>query len=61
MRIELQGFEYFDARRQRWTRARYKATREDIAQRYPLHRLVGEPEVREVEDDLAKRLPTKPI
>ena len=49
-RIELYAFEFFDPIRERWVRARYVATREEIAARHPQYRIVGKPEVREVGD-----------
>jgi hypothetical protein len=60
MRIELYAFEYFDERRQKWQRARYKAQLAAIAETHKLFRTIGEPEVREVNDDPAKRFPTAP-
>lgn len=60
MHVELFAFEYFDERRGRWVRARYRATRQAIAETYVRFRIVGEPEVREVADDPAQRFPTKP-
>jgi hypothetical protein len=60
MRLELYAFEYFDELKKRWMLARYRATKAEIAARYPLHRVVGEPEIREVEDDPGKRFPTPP-
>jgi len=53
-RLVLFAFEYLDPVRRRWIRARYRATIEDIAARHPAgHRLIGEPEVREVGDPAA--------
>lgn len=44
----LYRFRYFDPIRGRWVKARYRATREDIAKRYEQFRLEeGEPEVRD--------------
>jgi hypothetical protein len=60
MRIELYAFEYFDETRKRWLRGRYIATKANIEARYPRHRIIGEPEIREVNDDPAKRFPTAP-
>jgi hypothetical protein len=60
MHLQLFDFEYFDELRRRWLRGRYRAAKIDIAERYPQHRLLGEPEVREVNDDPAKRFPTAP-
>lgn len=48
--LELYHFEYFDPLRKRWLRARYVATTETIAARHPQHRLVGDPELRELHD-----------
>lgn len=48
--LELYHFEYFDPLRKRWLRARYVATREEIAARHSQHRIVGEPEIRELPD-----------
>ena len=47
--------------RKRWVRGRYRATRTEIAARYSVHRIMGEPEIRAVEDDPRKRFPTKPV
>lgn len=60
MRVELFPFEYFDERRQKWQRARYRAQLTAIADTYKRFRIVGEPEIREVDEDPAKRFPTPP-
>jgi hypothetical protein len=60
MRIELYAFEYFDPIRKRWLRGRYIATKADIEARYPRHRVIGEPEIRDVPDDPPKRMPYGP-
>ena len=60
MRLELHAFEYLDERCGKWQRARWRAHREEIEKHYPKHRLVGEPEVREVTDDPKDRFPTSP-
>jgi hypothetical protein len=51
IRIELYPFSYYDEIRRRWVRARYRASREEIAARHPQHRIEGPPEVREFERD----------
>jgi hypothetical protein len=51
--IELFAFEFRDPMRRRWTRARYRATREEIAARYAEFRIIGEPELREITDPAA--------
>lgn len=60
MHLELFAFEYFDERTRRWIRARYRAAIADIAVTHAQYRTIGEPEIREVEDDPVRRLPTKP-
>jgi hypothetical protein len=45
-RNELWEFRYFDPLRKRWIKARYRATREDIAGRYAEYQIEGQPEVR---------------
>lgn len=60
MRIELYQFEYFDELRKKWMRARYRCQLAAIAERHKLFRTIGDPEVRDVEDDPAKRFPTAP-
>jgi len=44
--LELYAFSYFDERRGRWVRARYRATLEEIAARYARYRIAGAPEIR---------------
>lgn len=44
--LALYAFSYFDPIRRRWVKARYRATVEDIAARYPQFRLEGAPEIR---------------
>lgn len=39
-------FESFDLLRRRWVKARYKATIEELAARYPAFRVTGQPEIR---------------
>lgn len=47
--IELFPFKYFDLVRQRWVKARYKASRVELAARYPQgFEITGPAEVREV-------------
>lgn len=41
MPLELFPFSYFDELRGRWVRARYKATREDIAARHERWEITG--------------------
>lgn len=47
--IALYPFRHFDPVRKRWVKARYKATREDIATRYPAGEweITGPPEIRD--------------
>ena len=52
-RIGLYPFEFFDPLRRRWVRARYRASLEEIAARYPQHRIVCEPEFRDVGEPAA--------
>lgn len=59
-RIELYQFEYYDELRKKWQRARYRCQLDAIRERYKLFRTIGEPEVRDVPDDPAKRLPYGP-
>lgn len=47
-RIALYPFSYFDLRRRKWLRARYVASLEQMAERYPCFRIEGAPEIREV-------------
>lgn len=49
-RIELFPFEFYDDIRKRWIRARYRAERHVIAQRYVQARIVGAAEIREEGD-----------
>ena len=51
-RIELYAFWYRDPRTGKWTRARYVATREEIAQRYAEWQIVSPAEVRDVDTDV---------
>ena len=44
--IELFPFRYRDARTGRWVKARYMATREEIAARYDVWEITGPGEVR---------------
>lgn len=46
-RLELWEFSYYDPIRKRWIKGRYRARREEIAARYPQHRIEGAPEIRE--------------
>lgn len=46
-RLELYPFSYFDAIRNRWVKARYVATLEDIRASHERHRIEGPPEIRE--------------
>jgi hypothetical protein len=46
MPLELFPFRYFDRLRGRWLRARYLATREEIAARFERWEIVGPPELR---------------
>lgn len=45
--MHLHPFRYRDRLTGRWVRARYKATREEIAARYAVWEITGPPEVRE--------------
>ncbi|MEP6679061.1 MAG: hypothetical protein ABJB78_07165 [Betaproteobacteria bacterium] len=46
MPLSLHAFRYLDRRTGRWVRARYKATRAEIGERYAHWELVGEAELR---------------
>jgi len=50
-RIELFPFRYRDPRTGRWTRARYVATREEIAKRYAEWEIAGPAGIRDVDPD----------
>ncbi len=50
-RIELFAFRYRDRRTGKWIRARYVATREEIAERYIEFEIIGPAEVREIDPD----------
>ena len=50
-RIELFPFRYRDPRTGKWIRARYVATREDIAARYAEWEITGPVEIRDVDPD----------
>jgi hypothetical protein len=41
--LELFPFRFFDPIRKRWVEARYRASREDIAQRYERWEIIGPP------------------
>lgn len=47
--VYLYPFRFFDDVRGRWIRARYAATREEIASRYARWEIIGEPEMRRAE------------
>jgi hypothetical protein len=47
-RLELLRFRYRDALTGKWVRARYRAERRDIEERYTEFEIVGPPEIREV-------------
>ena len=49
--LELFAFHYRDPRTGKWTRARYVATREEIAKRYAEHEILGPAEVRDVDPE----------
>lgn len=62
--LELYPFKYFDPVRKRWAKARYRATREEIAARYPQGwEITGAPEIREgkVEDTFTGNFGASPI
>ena len=48
-RIELYAFRYRDPRTGKWTRARYAATRDEIAARHATWEIVGPAEIRDVD------------
>src|SRR5258708_5699407 len=48
-RLELFPSRYRDPRTGKWTRARYVATRHDIATRYAEWEIIGPPEIRDVD------------
>jgi hypothetical protein len=50
-RLELHPFRYRDPRTGKWIRARYVATREDIAKRYAEWEITGPAEVRNVDPE----------
>jgi len=50
-RLELFLFRYRDACTGKWTLARYRAERHEIAARYAEFELIGEPEIREIDRD----------
>jgi len=50
MRLELFRFRYRDAVTGKWMRARYVATREEIAQRFTDFEILEPPEIREVDE-----------
>ena len=47
-RLELFRFRYRDALTGKWVRARYRAERRDIEERYAEFEIIGAPEIREV-------------
>jgi hypothetical protein len=47
-RIVLYPFSWFDLRRRKWTRGRYVAQIDALAERYDCFRIEGKPEVRDV-------------
>ena len=49
--LHLYEFRYRDARTGKWTKARYRATLEEMASRYAEAEAIGEPEVRLVDPD----------
>jgi hypothetical protein len=48
-RIELYAFRYRDPRTSKWLRARYVATRQEIAARYVEHEIIGPAEIRDAD------------
>lgn len=50
-RLELFAFRYRDARTGKWTTARYRAERHEIAARYADWEIIGEPEIRDVDPE----------
>jgi len=50
MRLELFRFRYRDAVTGKWKRARYRATREEIAHRFADFEILEPPEIREVDE-----------
>ena len=50
-RLELFAFRYRDPRTGKWIRARYGATREDIAARYAEWEIAGQAEIRDVDPE----------
>ena len=59
-RVELFHFRYRDARTGRWTLARYRAERREIAARYAEYEVIGVPEVRDVDPDDTRFTPHAP-
>ena len=60
-RIELFAFRYRDPRTRKWIRARYVATREEIAARYAEWEIIGPAEVRNVDPAARAFSPHRPF
>jgi hypothetical protein len=58
-RLELFPFRYRDPRTGKWTRARYVATREQIADRHAEWEITGEAEIRDVDPNARAFSPFK--
>ena len=58
-RLELFAFRYRDPRTRKWIRARYVATREEIAQRHAAWEIVGLAEIRDVDPEARYFTPHK--
>jgi hypothetical protein len=58
-RLELFAFRYRDARTGKWSRARYVATRDEIAARHATREIVGPAEIRDVDPDARTFTPHK--
>lgn len=58
--IVLYPFRYFDIRTRKWWRARYLCEIGEISERYAAFKIIGQPEVRHVPDDVRDRFPTRP-
>ena len=56
-RVELFPFRFLDPVSGKWTRARYKAQRDEIAQRYANYEITGPPEIRDGDPDSRRFTP----
>ena len=56
-RVELFAFRYRDPTTGKWIRARYRAERREIAQRYADYEITGPPEIRDGDPDAPRFTP----